>query len=393
MKVLVADKISPKGVALLRQQPGLEVVEAYGSSPEKVLELVKDVHAIAVRSETKITAEVFAAAPAPVTEVFVAPAFLCRQEPAYPERARRAGAEGVVGVRLALAADGSVRQVELTRSSGSRLLDEAALQDGTARTSDALAAPDATKDSPDKPREGKRAAKKRAQAEARTAAHDLMRKRASGGKLSGEEARDLLGRVYEYFLTQFASAEGKNGGQFYTPSCVVRLLVEMLAPYKGRIYDPACGSGGMFVQSEKFVESHGGKLGDIAIYGQESNPTTWKLAIMNLAIRGIEGRIEQGDTLHNDRFPDLKADFVIANPPFNISDWWHPSLDGDSRWVYGTPPQGNANYAWLQHILHHLKPTGRAGIVLANGSMSSNTNNEGEIRKKLIEDDFVKLLN
>jgi len=202
-------------------------------------------------------------------------------------------------------------------------------------------------------------------------------------------SKDLLGRVFEYFLTQFASAEGKNGGQFYTPSCVVRVLVEMLAPYKGRIYDPACGSGGMFVQSEKFVESHGGKLGDISIYGQESNPTTRRLAVMNLALRGIEADFgpEHADTFRRDLHPDLRADYVLANPPFNDSDWFRK--DDDVRWRYGVPPKGNANFAWVQHFIHHLAPTGMAGFVLANGSMSSNQSGEGEIRKALIEADLV----
>jgi type I restriction enzyme M protein len=201
--------------------------------------------------------------------------------------------------------------------------------------------------------------------------------------------KDILGRVYEYFLTQFASAEGKNGGQFYTPSCVVRLLVEMLAPYKGRIYDPCCGSGGMFVQSEKFVEAHGGKLGDISIYGQESNATTRRLAIMNLAIRGIEADIgkEHADTFRNVQHPDLRADYVLANPPFNDSDWFRK--DDDVRWRFGVPPKGNANFAWVQHFIHHLAPHGMAGFVLANGSMSSNQSGEGEIRQKLIEADLV----
>jgi type I restriction enzyme M protein len=200
---------------------------------------------------------------------------------------------------------------------------------------------------------------------------------------------DLLGRVYEYFLTRFASAEGKNGGQFYTPSCVVRCLVEMLAPYKGRIYDPACGSGGMFVQSEKFVESHGGKLGDISIYGQESNATTRRLAVMNLALRGIEADFgtEHADTFRRVLHPDLRADYVIANPPFNDSDWFRQ--DDDVRWQYGVPPKGNANFAWVQHFIHHLAPQGMAGFVLANGSMSSNQSGEGEIRQKLIEADLV----
>jgi type I restriction enzyme M protein len=200
---------------------------------------------------------------------------------------------------------------------------------------------------------------------------------------------DLLGRVYEYFLTRFASAEGKNGGQFYTPSCVVRLLVEMLAPYNGRIYDPACGSGGMFVQSEKFVESHGGKLGDISIYGQESNATTRRLAIMNLAIRGIEADIgkEHADTFRNVQHPDLRADYVLANPPFNDSDWFRK--DDDVRWQFGVPPKGNANFAWVQHFIHHLAPQGMAGFVLANGSMSSNQSGEGDIRRAIIEADLV----
>jgi type I restriction enzyme M protein len=201
---------------------------------------------------------------------------------------------------------------------------------------------------------------------------------------------DLLGRVYEYFLTRFASAEGKNGGQFYTPSSVVRLLVEMLAPYKGRIYDPACGSGGMFVQSEKFVESHGGKLGDISVYGQESNATTRRLAVMNLALRGIEADFgpEHADTFRRDLHPDLRADYVLANPPFNDSDWFRK--DNDVRWQFGIPPKGNANFAWVQHFIHHLHPShGMAGFVLANGSMSSNQSGEGDIRRAIIEADLV----
>ena len=206
---------------------------------------------------------------------------------------------------------------------------------------------------------------------------------------AADRARDTLGRVYEYFLSRFASAEGKSGGQFYTPSHVVRVLVEVLAPYKGRVYDPCCGSGGMFVQSEKFIEAHAGKLGDISIYGQESNYTTWRLAKMNLAIRGIDAQIAHGDTFHNDRHPDLKADYVLANPPFNDSDWRGELLKDDKRWVYGTPPAGNANYAWVQHFIHHLAPTGLAGFVLANGSMSSNQSGEGEIRKAIIEADLV----
>ncbi len=202
-------------------------------------------------------------------------------------------------------------------------------------------------------------------------------------------SKDILGRVYEYFLTQFASSEGKNGGQFYTPSCVVRTIVEMLAPYKGRVYDPACGSGGMFVQSEKFVETHGGRIGDIAIFGQESNHTTRRLAVMNLAIRGIEADLgpENADTFRNDLHKDLKADFVIANPPFNDSDWGRD--DTDVRWKYGVPPAGNANFAWVQHFIHHLAPSGFAGFVLANGSMSSNQSGEGEIRQAIVEADLV----
>jgi len=204
-------------------------------------------------------------------------------------------------------------------------------------------------------------------------------------------SKDILGRVYEYFLSQFASAEGKKGGQFYTPRCVVQLLVEMLAPYKGRVYDPACGSGGMFVQSEKFVEAHGGKIDDISIYGQESNHTTWRLAKMNLAIRGIAGNLgkKHADSFHSDLHPDLKADYVIANPPFNDSDWRGELLKDDKRWEFGTPPAGNANFAWVQHFIHHLARTGLAGFVLANGSMSSNQSGEGEIRKAIVEDDLV----
>jgi type I restriction enzyme M protein len=209
-------------------------------------------------------------------------------------------------------------------------------------------------------------------------------------------AKDVLGRVYEYFLSQFASAEGKKGGEFYTPRCVVKLLVEMLEPYRGRVYDPCCGSAGMFVQSVEFIRAHatgngnGGKAkADISIYGQESNYTTWRLAKMNLAIRGIDGQIAHGDTFHNDRYPDLKADFILANPPFNVSDWGGERLRIDARWKYGAPPAGNANFAWVQHIVHHLAPTGVAGFVLANGSMSSNQSGEGEIRKNLIEADLV----
>ncbi|HZS60959.1 MAG TPA: class I SAM-dependent DNA methyltransferase [Gemmatimonadaceae bacterium] len=206
---------------------------------------------------------------------------------------------------------------------------------------------------------------------------------------AADRTKDTLGRVYEYFLNRFASAEGKSGGQFYTPSHVVRVLVEMLSPYRGRVYDPCCGSGGMFVQSEKFIEAHAGKLGDISIYGQESNYTTWRLAKMNLAIRGIDGQIAHGDTFHADRHPDLKADYVLANPPFNDSDWRGDLLKDDKRWVFGLPPAGNANYAWVQHFIHHLAPTGLAGFVLANGSMSSNQSGEGEIRKGIVEADLV----
>ena len=204
-------------------------------------------------------------------------------------------------------------------------------------------------------------------------------------------SRDILGRVYEYFLSKFASAEGKNGGEFYTPQSVVRLLVEMIEPYKGRIYDPCCGSGGMFVQSEKFVQAHGGKKTDLSIYGQESNPTTWRLAKMNLAIRGVEANLgaQNSDTLHNDLHKDLRADYILANPPFNISDWGGERLREDVRWSYGTPPVGNANYAWVEHIVHHLAPSGVAGFVLANGSMSSNFSGEDEIRKKIVEDNLV----
>lgn len=209
-------------------------------------------------------------------------------------------------------------------------------------------------------------------------------------------SKDVLGRVYEYFLSQFASAEGKKGGEFYTPRCVVKLLVEMIEPYRGRVYDPCCGSSGMFVQSVEFVRAHatgngnGGKAkSDISIYGQESNYTTWRLAKMNLAIRGIEGQIAQGDTFHNDRFPGLNADFILANPPFNVSDWGGEHLREDRRWQFGVPPVGNANFAWVQHMIYHLAPTGVAGFVLANGSMSSNQSGEGEIRKNIVEADLV----
>jgi len=204
-------------------------------------------------------------------------------------------------------------------------------------------------------------------------------------------SKDVLGRVYEYFLSRFASAEGKKGGEFYTPQCVVRVLVEMLAPYKGRIFDPCCGSGGMFVQSEKFVEAHGGRRADISVYGQESNPTTWKLAKMNLAVHGIETNLGpgHGDSFHMDLHPDLKADYILANPPFNMKDWGGEHLRDAGRWRFGAPPVGNANFAWVQHFIHHLAPTGLAGFVLANGSMSSNQSGEGEIRKAIIEADLV----
>ena len=209
-------------------------------------------------------------------------------------------------------------------------------------------------------------------------------------------SKDVLGRVYEYFLSQFASAEGKKGGEFYTPRCVVKLLVEMLEPWRGRVYDPCCGSSGMFVQSVEFIRAHatgngnGGKArGDISVYGQESNYTTWRLAKMNLAIRGIEGQIAHGDSFHNDRHPDLRADFILANPPFNVSDWGGERLTDDKRWQCGVPPKGNANFAWVQHIVHHLAPKGAAGFVLANGSMSSAQSGEGEIRKNLVEANLV----
>ena len=207
----------------------------------------------------------------------------------------------------------------------------------------------------------------------------------------GDRSKDILGRVYEYFLGQFAGAEGKRGGEFYTPRSVVRVLVEMLEPYQGRIYDPCCGSGGMFVQSEKFVQEHGGRIGDIAIYGQESNYVTWRLAKMNLAVRGIDSDIRWNNegSFHKDELRDLKADFILANPPFNISDWGGDRLREDVRWKFGAPPVGNANYAWLQHIYHHLAPNGTAGVVLANGSMSSNQSGEGEIRKAMLEADAV----
>jgi type I restriction enzyme M protein len=208
---------------------------------------------------------------------------------------------------------------------------------------------------------------------------------------SQDAARDVLGRVYEYFLGQFAGAEGKRGGEFYTPRSVVRVLVEMLEPYKGRVYDPCCGSGGMFVQSDKFVHEHGGRIGDIAIYGQESNYTTWRLAKMNLAVRGIDADIRWNNegSFHKDELKDLRFDYILANPPFNTSDWGGERLREDARWRFGAPPVGNANYGWLQHILWHLAPNGTAGVVLANGSMSSQQSGEGEIRKAMVEADVV----
>ncbi|MBB1074344.1 SAM-dependent DNA methyltransferase [Rhodoferax sp. 4810] len=208
---------------------------------------------------------------------------------------------------------------------------------------------------------------------------------------TADRSKDILGRVYEYFLGNFAGAEGKRGGEFYTPRSVVQLLVTMLAPYRGRVYDPCCGSGGMFVQSERFVAEHGGRSSDIAIYGQESNHTTWRLAKMNLAVRGIEANIQwnTAGSFHNDALPDLKADYILANPPFNVSDWGGERLTHDRRWRYGTPPAGNANFAWLQHVLFHLSPTGTAGVVLANGAMSSTQSGEGDIRRAMVEADVV----
>lgn len=208
------------------------------------------------------------------------------------------------------------------------------------------------------------------------------------------KAKDILGHVYEYFLGEFAIAEGKKGGQYYTPKSIVSLIVEMLSPYKGRVYDPCCGSGGFFVQSEKFVEEHGGRIGQISVYGQESNPTTWRLASMNMAIRGMDfdfGK-EPANTFARDLHPDLRADFIMANPPFNMKEWNAGVRDDDPRWKYGTPPNGNANFAWVQHMVHHLAPNGSLGLLLANGSMSSNTNNEGDIRKALVDDDIVECM-
>lgn len=224
------------------------------------------------------------------------------------------------------------------------------------------------------------------------------------GQVLSLQSKDVLGHVYEYFLGQFALAEGKKGGQYYTPKSIVTLIVEMLQPFKGRVYDPAMGSGGFFVQSEEFIERHSdraakqgkaSKTSEISVYGQESNPTTWKLAAMNMAIRGLDFNFggQPGDTLLNDLHPDLRADYVMANPPFNMKEWWNAKLENDWRWLPGcTPPQGNANFAWLQHMLAHLAPTGSMALLLANGSMSSNTNNEGEIRKTLVERDFVECM-
>jgi type I restriction enzyme M protein len=207
-------------------------------------------------------------------------------------------------------------------------------------------------------------------------------------------AKDILGHVYEYFLGQFALAEGKKGGQYYTPKAIVSLIVEMLQPFKGRVYDPAMGSGGFFVQSERFIEEHQGKLNNISVYGQESNPTTWRLAAMNMALRGIDFNFggRWASTYSEDLHPDLRADFVMANPPFNMKEWKSGVKDDDPRWAYGIPPDGNANFAWLQHMLHHLAPNGSLGLLLANGSMSSNTNNEGEIRKNLLLADRVECM-
>lgn len=215
-------------------------------------------------------------------------------------------------------------------------------------------------------------------------------------------SKDILGHVYEYFLGQFALAEGKQGGQYYTPKSIVTLFVEMLQPYEGRVYDPAMGTGGFFVSSDRFIAEHAkekhynavDQRKKISIYGQEANPTTWKLAAMNMVIRGLDFNFgkKNADTFLDDQHPDLRADYVMANPPFNIKDWWHGKLEGDGRWKYGTPPQGNANFAWMQHMLYHLSPTGSMALLLANGSMSSNTNNEGVIRKNMVEADLVECM-
>lgn len=207
-------------------------------------------------------------------------------------------------------------------------------------------------------------------------------------------AKDILGHVYEYFLGEFALAEGKKGGQYFTPKAIVSLIVEMLEPYQGRVYDPAMGSGGFFVQSERFIEAHGGRIGDLSVYGQESNPTTWRLAAMNMAIRGIDFNFgaEPANSFTNDQHPDLRADYVMANPPFNMKEWWDAKLEEDPRWAYGTPPATNANFAWLQHMLYHLAPNGSLALLLANGSMSTSTKGEGEIREKLIKNDLVECM-
>lgn len=210
----------------------------------------------------------------------------------------------------------------------------------------------------------------------------------------GADEKDLLGRTYEYCLKNFAAQEGKNAGQFYTPSCVVRIIVEILQPFNGRVYDPCCGAGGMFIQSAQFIKNHSGKINDISVYGQESNPTTWKMAKMNLAIRGIEcnlGEIPE-DTFLNDQHSTMRADYIMANPPFNLTPWGADKLKEDQRWKYGMPPAGNANYAWIQHMLWHLAPNGRMGMVLANGSLSSQNGGEGDIRKNIIEDDLVECI-
>ena len=207
-------------------------------------------------------------------------------------------------------------------------------------------------------------------------------------------AKDILGHVYEYFLGQFALAEGKKGGQYFTPKSIVSLIVEMIEPYQGRVYDPAMGSGGFFVQSERFIEEHGGKLGNLSVYGQESNPTTWRLAAMNMAIRGIDFNFgkEPASSFTNDQHPDLRADFVMANPPFNLKEWWDQKLHNDVRWRHGTPPEGNANFAWIQHMLYHLGPTGSMAVILANTSMSTTTGGEGAIRKSLVDNDLVECM-
>lgn len=210
----------------------------------------------------------------------------------------------------------------------------------------------------------------------------------------GDSSRDLLGRTYEYCLSKFAEQEGKLAGEFYTPACVVRTLVEVLQPYNGRVYDPCCGSGGMFVQSAKFIENHSGNINDISVYGQDSNPSTWKLAQMNLAIRGIDADLGtyNADTFFNDCHPTLRADYIMANPPFNLSNWGADKLMDDVRWQYGMPPAGNANFAWLQHMIHHLAPNGKIGMVLANGSLSSQSGGEGEIRKNIVNADLVECI-